>query len=110
MSDWIEGKNYRKKVLYTEEDLDSEGVRIQYVEVDSGNRVAPHHHRSQTEVYNCQKGWAILGIDDKEHLVEEGDTLICKPGQTHYVINESAETFRLLVVKTNYEEEDSYWK
>lgn len=110
MDDWIEGKGYRKKVLYEEEDLNSEGTRIQIVEVDPGDRVAPHYHESQTEVYNVQKGRAILGIDDVDYKAEVGDTLICDPGQEHYVINDHSETFRLFVVKINYEDDDTYWE
>lgn len=109
-NNWIKGEGYRKKVLYDEGDLSSEGVRIQYVEVDAGDRVSPHYHKAQTEVYNVQRGEAILGIDDVDYEVEKGDTLICKPGQVHYVINDFSEKFRLLVVKTNYEEGDSYWE
>jgi len=110
MGEWIEGKGYRKKVLYDEKDLSSKGVRIQIVEIEAGDRVGPHFHESQTEVYNVQEGRAILGIDDVDYEVEEGDTLICKPDQVHYVINEYSETLRLFVVKLNYEEDDTRWK
>lgn len=110
MNDWIEGRSYRKKILFDENDVDSEGVRIQIVEIEGNTNVEPHHHKSQTEVYNIQSGEAIMGIGKKEHKAQEGDTLICKPGQTHYVINNNPEIFRILVIKTNYEEEDSYWE
>lgn len=110
MSKWIKGKNYRKKILFEEDDLQSEGTRIQIVEIPGNQKVNPHHHKVQTEVYNVQKGTAILGIGDNEYEAGKGDTLICKPEQTHYVINESSETFRLLVFKTNYEENDTYWE
>ncbi len=107
--EWIERKNYRKKILFTEEDLESKGVRIQLVEVDANNTVKPHYHESQTEVYNVQRGRAILRIGENNHKVSKGDTLICKPGTVHGVKNRSDEVFRLLVIKTNYEENDSYW-
>ncbi len=110
MSKWIDGEGYRKKVLFDEADLDSEDTRIQVVEIKSGDRVKPHFHKSQTEVYCVLNGEATLGIGQTDYQAEEGDILICKPGQSHHVINDSSETFRLLVVKTNYEEDDSYWK
>ncbi|KXB08689.1 hypothetical protein AKJ56_00565 [candidate division MSBL1 archaeon SCGC-AAA382N08] len=109
MGEWIEREDYRKKILYDEEDLNSRGVLVQLVEVESGNKVGPHYHKNQTEVYNIQRGNAILGIDDMDFKAEKGDTLICEPGQVHYVINDSSEKFRLLVIKTNYEEGDTFW-
>ncbi len=110
MSEWIEGRGYRKKVLFDENDLDSEGIRIQIVEIRGNTNVDPHHHESQTEVYNIQSGEAIMGIGGTEHRAKKGDTLLCKPKQTHYVKNDNPETFRILVIKTNYEENDNYWE
>lgn len=107
--EWVEGEGYSKKVLFTEDDLEAEGVRIQLVRIPPKTRVDPHYHKSQTEVYNVQKGKAILGIGQDRHEVSEGETLICEPGEIHYVINDSKVPFRLLVVKTNYKEEDTYW-
>ena len=109
MSEWIEGDGYRKKVLYTEDDVDSKGVRIQIVEIEAGDKVDPHYHETQTEVFNIQNGSAVLGIGDTDYRAEEGDTLICKPGDVHYTINDSSETFRIFVVKTNYVENDTFW-
>ena len=109
MSEWIEGKNYRKKVLYTANDLGQNNTKVQFVEIESGNEVPPHYHKKQTEVYNVQKGRAILGIGDQEYLATEGDVLICKPEEIHSAKNENSKTFRLLVFKTNYEEDDTYW-
>ena len=109
MSEWIEGRGYRKKVLYTEDDLGQENTKVQFVEIDGGNEVGPHYHKVQTEVYNVQKGQAVLGIGEKEYLATEGDVLICKPEEIHSAKNETSETFRLLVFKTNYEKDDTYW-
>lgn len=110
LNDWIEGRDYRKKILFDENDLDSAGVRIQIVEIEGNTKVDPHHHKSQTEVYNIQSGKAVMGIGEDEYNAQEGDTLICKPEQTHYVKNNNSEIFRILVIKTNYEKEDSYWE
>ena len=109
MSEWIEGKGYRKKVLYQEEDLGQENTKVQFVEIDGNDEVGPHYHKVQTEVYNVQKGRATIGIGDQQYLATEGDVLICKPEEAHSVKNESGETFRVLVFKTNYEEGDTYW-
>ncbi len=109
MSEWIQGEGYRKKVLYDEEDLGMDGTKVQVVEIESGNKVEPHYHKKQTEVFSIQNGEAVMGIGEEEYLAQEGDVLICKPGDLHYTKNDSSETFRLIVFKTNYEEEDSYW-
>lgn len=90
--------------------MGSEGTRIQLVEIEPGDRVKPHFHKSQTEVYCVLDGEATFGIGGTEHRAEEGDIMICEPGQSHCVQNDSSETFRIFVVKTNYEEGDSYWE
>lgn len=109
---WIEKDNYRKKVLYVEEDLECEGTKVQIVQVKPDNEVDPHHHKHQTEVFNIQKGKGIIGIERKEHQVTQGDTLLCEPNTTHYVKNYNNEPLEILVFKTNYDydEEDSYWE
>ena len=111
-NEWIVKDNYRKKVLYVEEDLEAEGTKVQIVQVKPGNKVDPHYHKKQTEVFNIQKGEGVIGINGEEYQVDPGETLLCKPNDTHYVKNQSDEPLEILVFKTNYDydEEDSYWE
>ncbi len=69
-SEWIEKEDYRKKVLFVEDDLDCKGTKVQVVEIERDNEVDPHYHKKQTEVFNIQNGKGIIGIDNEEHKVD----------------------------------------
>jgi mannose-6-phosphate isomerase-like protein (cupin superfamily) len=46
----------------------------------------PHCHRKTTEVYKIIKGKLTVVKDGKKHVLNKGDKLEIKPGETHYAI------------------------
>jgi quercetin dioxygenase-like cupin family protein len=108
--EWIEGKGYWKNILLRARDLNTEGTLVQRVRIDPKSVVAPHYHRSCTEVFHIVHGSGTMIIDDVEIYMVPGDTLTCTPGEIHATRNDSADTaFEYVVFKTNVVEDDSYW-
>jgi quercetin dioxygenase-like cupin family protein len=106
--EWIEGAGYKKRILATPDEL-GPGSLAQIVRIEPGNTVKPHHHGQTTEFFYILKGTATLTIAGEEHEAKPGDTYITKPGDMHSVKNNGKEDFELIVFKSNWREDDSYW-
>ncbi|MCJ7450162.1 MAG: cupin domain-containing protein [Candidatus Nanohaloarchaeota archaeon QJJ-9] len=108
-SDWIDRENYRKKIVAPEGELEGEGTFMQVVEVPKGNHVPLHRHDTTEEVFYILQSGGRLVINGEELRPEEGDVIVCEPGDEHEVFNNSGQTFCILVFKINYEEDDTEW-
>lgn len=108
-SEWKEREDYRKKILASEDDIGSEGNIVQIVEIAPGNHVKPHFHEETIEVFYILQPGGKLVIEDEEIEPEEGETIVCEPGDVHEVINDSNQEFRILVFKAEMEEDDTEW-
>jgi mannose-6-phosphate isomerase-like protein (cupin superfamily) len=106
--EWIVKKDYKKRVLAGEDEL-GKGSLVQIVVIGPGNHVRPHYHGVQTEFFYILKGRAHLKIGSDEYDAKPGDTYITKPGDIHSVKNNGKEDFELIVFKSNWREDDSYW-
>lgn len=106
--EWILRKDYKKRVLAGESEL-GKGSLVQIVRIGPGNHVKPHYHAVQTEFFYILKGRATLSIAGEEFEAKPGDTYIIKPNDIHSVKNEGTEDFELIVFKSNWREDDSYW-
>jgi len=106
--EWIKGDGYKKRILAGESEL-GKGSLVQVVRIGPGQEVRPHHHKLQTEFFYILKGTAILSIAKNENQALAGDTYLCRPNDMHFVKNKGKEDFELIVFKTNFTENDSYW-
>lgn len=106
--EWIEGKGYKKRILAGEAEL-GRGNLVQIVRIGPGQEVRPHYHGQQTEFFYILGGEALLSIGGREHRAKAGDTHVCRPKDIHSVKNNGTEDFELIVFKTNWKEDDSYW-
>lgn len=106
--EWTFGAGYKKRILAGEAEL-GKGSLVQIVRIGPGNEVKPHYHGRQTEFFYILEGEALLSIAGKEYHAKPGETYITKPHDTHSVKNEGTEDFELLVFKSNWREDDSYW-
>ncbi|MBU2560481.1 cupin domain-containing protein [archaeon] len=106
--DWIEGAGYKKRVLAGESEL-GRGSLVQIVIIGPGNEVKPHYHGLQTEFFYILKGTATLSIAGEEFEAKPGATYITKPNDMHSVKNDGKTDFELIVFKSNWRENDSYW-
>ena len=108
-AEWIEGKDYRKKILLQGEDLNAPGTLVQIVEIAPHTEVANHYHKSCTEVFHVLSGKGTFEIDGKTVHLAPGDTLTCEPLEVHATRNPHDEPFRYVVFKTNVVEDDLFW-
>ena len=46
----------------------------------------PHYHKKSTETYKVLKGDLTIKINNEEHKLKEGDTLVIRPDNIHYAI------------------------
>jgi quercetin dioxygenase-like cupin family protein len=106
---WIDGKGYRKQVLASPEELNSEGNLAQVVEIEPGSFVAPHYHNYTYEFYYVIEGQVSFTINDHKQVLKTGAMMITEPKDIHSVRNESQSLFRILVFKTNARPDDTVW-
>ncbi|BAA29626.1 cupin domain-containing protein [Pyrococcus horikoshii] len=86
-----------------------EGSYAQIVEVKPKSKVGKHYHKFQYELFYVIVGEAKLGIGSEEYLARPGDIFLVKPGQVHWVENDSEDSFKLLVIKLNFKGDDTVW-
>ena len=48
----------------------------------------PHFHRRTTETYRTLKGTPVLFVDGKKHRLKEGEELVVRPSQVHWLEGE----------------------
>ncbi|WP_136715819.1 cupin domain-containing protein [Halorientalis salina] len=134
-SEWKERDSYRKQILATEEEIGFDGIPVsgasgkspeerdersessefggnllQVVEIPPGEHVEPHFHRETEEVFYIQQAGGTLVVDGTEVTPEEGEVIICEPGDVHEVINDADRVFRILVFKVNLTDDDTVWE
>ncbi len=66
--------------------------------IKKGGYIPKHRHK---EVYHIQfvlKGSYIVGVEDREYKVKEGDIIYIKPGEIHWYINNSEEDVEFLCI------------
>ena len=108
--EWISADGYYRKVLLSEEDLQSSENIVQLLKVEAGSRIVPHHHQRITEVFYVLKGQAILFVENNYSTRRPGDIILCKPNETHGIVNNSDNDFVLAVFKLNAIKDDTYWE
>jgi quercetin dioxygenase-like cupin family protein len=104
---WTEGKGYRKRPLVTEEELGAAGTFLQEVSFIPGQTVPLHYHKRTREVFIALDR-ADFRINGEDIVMEPTDVLICEPGDVHG--NPRIERqFRVLVMKLDFDPDDTVW-
>jgi quercetin dioxygenase-like cupin family protein len=93
-----------------EKDLNAPNTVLQINIVEPKANLKPHYHRKMTEAVYILDGEASIIINGKEFPLKPGDLITIKPNQIHTVKNPSEKEFRYLVFKTNYSENDKYYR
>ena len=106
---WIPGPGYRKQRIAGPDALACAGALVQMVEMAPGATIPDHVHHTSSEFYFVVAGTCLLVIDGRERRLAPGDMILTQPGDVHRLHNDGAETFRLLVFKTNAGENDTFW-
>lgn len=74
--------------------------RMRQYKLEPGATVPKHTNEVEHEVYNVS-GEYVVGIDDEEYTVSEGDTLLIPAGAVHWFRNESEEESHFVCVVPN---------
>jgi quercetin dioxygenase-like cupin family protein len=109
-AEWIDGPGYRKNRLADEVALACPGTLVQRVEITPHDMIPDHVHHTTTEFYYVVAGQCRLVVNAVSHNLVTGDSFLITPGDVHRLYNDSAETFQLLVFKTNTTEADTSWR
>ncbi len=105
--EWIEGQGYHKKVLLDGKLLEKPEVLVQQVIFHKGDSIPPHFHKSQTEIFFVLDSGSIT-INEEYIEVGKGDIVVCEPGEIHGMPKIKTE-FSFLVLKIDYQEDDTVW-
>lgn len=105
--DWVSGSGYEKKVLLTDESVFPPKTILQQVRFNKGERVPPHYHMVQTEAFYFLEKGAIC-VEGVRHDMDPGDVLVCEPGEVHET-PEARESFSIIVLKIDFEHDDTVW-
>ena len=83
---------------------------IEDVVVKPNGVVPKHKHKFTDEIFYITGGGAFMSVDDKEVKVKPGDFIYVEKGEEHGFRNLYDEEFKMLVLKVNYKEGDSFLK
>jgi len=76
------GEHVTRKVLFSPSKTENNFLKLAYLDVPSGAKTAPHIHLGEEAIFTLQ-GKAILKIEDKEYILEEGTAFIVPPDVGH---------------------------
>lgn len=104
----VSGDGYLKRIVLEAQDIGLKDTLLQEVQFTAGEKVAFHFHQVTREVFYCLAGPAPFVINGQPVVMNEGDCLICEPGDVHGnpVIGKD---FRILVLKVGFKENDTVW-
>ncbi len=104
----VSGDGYLKRIVLEAKDLGVKDSLMQEVHFTAGEKVGFHFHQATREIFYCLRGPAPFVINGQQVVMQEGDCLVCEPGDVHGnpVITSD---FRILVLKVGYKEHDTVW-
>ena len=75
---------------------------VELSRVPPGKRNWPFHaHAATWEYYIVISGSGIFRLEEKKERIEEGDHVICPPGEAHQIINDGTADLVYYVIATN---------
>jgi mannose-6-phosphate isomerase-like protein (cupin superfamily) len=87
----------------------SEKQSLAEATVPPGGETEEHYHAVSEEIYFFTHGRGRLRLDDEDHEVEPGDTVVIAPGTRHKLWNTGGEPLKLLCsCSPPYSHEDTY--
>ena len=104
---WEQGRGYRKRRMDPDGTLPHQVDLLEEVRLKAGETVPFHFHRNQTEIFFVL-ALGLITIDGVAVEAREGDVIVCEPGDVHgmpHIEND----FGLLVMKIDYDSDDTVW-
>jgi mannose-6-phosphate isomerase-like protein (cupin superfamily) len=78
----------------------AEKLSIADIIIPAGVKVRPHYHEVIEEIYYVTEGSGLMHVDGKERRIGVGDAVVIKPGERHFVDNDTDSDLRLIVTCT----------
>lgn len=100
--------NYYRSVVFDQSQLNQTNTRFQVIKVPPGETVSQHYHRERTEVFVLLQGDGSIYINDKLAISKPHDIALCKPNDTHEVINTGDTNMLIGVFALNHKQDDSF--
>lgn len=69
------------------DDTDVKNQSLAEATIASNQITAAHFHKHSEEIYYILKGTGKMFLDKETFIVNEGDSVLIKPGQVHYIEN-----------------------
>ena len=97
-----EGIIARRQYLLPEDAYGS-GRLFAVFNLEPGDSIGYHQHQGEFELYYILKGQAKVRDNEKEYLLEEGDMMQCKDGDSHSIeaVGEESLEFMALILFPN---------
>lgn len=78
---------------------DSGHYKSKIIQVEPGQRLSYQSHAKRAEHWVVVKGEAVVVLNDKEHIVKQGEHIYIPQGSKHRMINRGAETVEFIEVQ-----------
>lgn len=78
----------------------AEKLSIADIIIPAGVKVRPHYHEVMEEIYFIAEGSGLMHVAGNERQVGKGDAIVVKPGERHFIHNNTDEELRLIVTCT----------
>lgn len=109
-TEWQSRFAHQKTILFTEDDFDSEGTKLQVIKIQPGGEIEPHYHKARTEAFYVLKGSGMITLGDEQFACNADDYLLCKPDTVHAFVNTANRDFIVAVFRTNdLGDSDMHW-
>lgn len=102
----VKKEGYETTELADEKALACFGTQIQLVRFLEGKY--EHYHKKKTEFFYFLKGKGKVLMEGKEIPLQEGVSVLVKPGVKHTFIRESREPLEAIMFKTNSSPDDTF--
>lgn len=83
---------------------------VEILRIESGKSAYPYHsHSAQWEFYHVISGKGVARDDQGNHMIQDGDAFLYKPGEAHQLSNDGIEDLIVYVVADNPVGETCYY-
>ena len=73
--------------ILSKDEYDGHSRLVATITLEPDCSIGPHVHENEEEIFYVIKGKAVYNDNGTEVILNEGDSCICKNGQTHSIAN-----------------------
>lgn len=79
---------------------DEPHFKLKRIEVQPGQRLSYQYHQHRQECWTIIEGAAVVTLDDKEHLLNYGESILVPLGAKHRIENRGSKLLAFIEVQT----------